>query len=339
MSLFNLFSGQLSQVIEWKDQQPDVLWFKFSSTRDEIKNASKLIIAPGQGCVLVSEGKIESILQEEGIYNLKTDNHPFLNTLARLRQNFASEHKIYIYFYRKAQILNQNWGTASPIKYMDPEYKIPVELGLNGTFSYAIQNVAHFYKEVVANQEKVMAKDLQEVIVNRIPQEIISLIARFKYSFISIDAALNQMSDELKTNLAYDVALLGLQLLDFKILGTQFDAKTVERIGSIAEITSQQRAAQEAGLSYVELEKLRALRDAARNEGGLAGVGAQLGVGMEIGKQFDLAKEKSIPTAEENATAGDYVQKLQRIHLLFKEEIITEQEFEELKQQILKSVK
>ncbi|MFN3020848.1 SPFH domain-containing protein [Chryseobacterium sp. TY3] len=338
MSLFNIFKGQLSEVIEWKPQEPNLLWYKYPSTRDEIKNASKLIIAPGQGCVLVYEGKVENVLEEEGIYNLKTDNHPFLTTLSRLRQNFESEHKVYIYFYRKAQVLNQFWGTSNPIKYMDPEYKIPVELGLNGTFSYVIHDLLHFYENIVANKEKFYTDDLQEIIVNKIPQEIISLIASKKYSFIAIDEQLTNLSKEMSEAINHDVSGLGLQLLDFKILGTTFDAKTVERIGGIAEITSQNRAAQEAGLSYVELEKLRALRDAARNEGGIAGIGAQIGVGMEIGKQFDLKKEEIIKETTDDNNNDDFAQKLQKLNLLLKENIISQEEFDTLKKQILSNL-
>ena len=41
----------------------------------------------------------------------------------------------------------------------------------------------------------------------------------------------------------------------------------------MADISADVKAAEQAELSYIELEKLRALWDAARNEGGLAGAG------------------------------------------------------------------
>src|SRR5215469_5896651 len=133
MGLFkNLFTEQLSSVIQWENQDLNLLWYQFPSQKNEIKNASKLIVAPGQGCVLVYEGKVSDHIEEEGIFNLQTDNHPFITNLLRIRQNFESEHKLFIYFYRKAEILNQGWGTPSPIKYLDEVYNIPVELGENG---------------------------------------------------------------------------------------------------------------------------------------------------------------------------------------------------------------
>lgn len=333
MSIFNIFKSQLSKIIEWKEQDAKTIWYKHPSERDEIINASKLIVSPGQGCILVYEGQIKDMISDEGIYNLKTDNHPFLTTLSNFRQNFNSEHKLYIYFFRKAIVLNQYWGTSNPIKYLDPVYKIPVELGTNGSFTFKISNPEFFYKAVIANANYINSDYIQKSINNFIPQEITSLLSKSQFSYNEIDANLNQLSEELKKDISYAFENLGLEICDFKILGTQFDNATIQRIGNIADITSETQAAKEAGLTYTELEKLRALRDAAKNEGGLAGIGAQLGVGMEIGKQFDLTKD-NIKTDVSKANE-DFVTQLQKLNLLLKENIITNDEFEQLKKQIL----
>ena len=51
MALGNFFKRQLKTVIEWTNQEPDVLFYEFPTPTSEIKNASKLIINPGQGCI------------------------------------------------------------------------------------------------------------------------------------------------------------------------------------------------------------------------------------------------------------------------------------------------
>jgi len=53
MGIMNFFRNQLSQVIEWDNQNPEILVYKFPSENDELKNASKLIVGPGQGVLLV----------------------------------------------------------------------------------------------------------------------------------------------------------------------------------------------------------------------------------------------------------------------------------------------
>jgi len=334
MGLFkNLFSEQLSSVIQWENQDPNLLWYQFPSQKNEIKNASKLIVAPGQGCVLVYEGKISDQIDEEGIFNLETDNHPFITNLLKIRQNFESEHKMFIYFYRKAEILNQGWGTASPIKYVDAVYHIPVEMGANGNFSYHISDVNFFFTKITGSKSFFTAYDMQQIIINRLPQTISSYLAAQKFSFQEIDANLNSIAEGIKEKINIEFTQLGLQLSDFKITGTQFDEKTTERVGKLADITTDIMAAQKAGLDYVDMQKLQALRDAARNEGGLAGAGVQLGAGMELGKKFNEKKDEIMKSANE-----DTGQKLQKLKVLLDEQIITQEEFEVKKKELLSNL-
>lgn len=333
MSILNIFNNQLSAVIEWKNPKPNVIWWKYPSKRDEIINASKLIVAPSQGCALVYEGVLVEIIEQEGIYNLKTDNHPFITTLTNLRQNFESEHKLKIYFFRKAQILNQRWGTPNPIKFVDAVYKIPVELGLNGNFSYVIANPKYFYTEIIGETNEFLSETMSKTIAERIPQLIAELIHQKKYSYIEIDGKIHEISQEIASKINTEYQNLGLALTDFRIMGTQFDEATQERIGRVADISADVQAAKEAGLDYVELEKLRALRDAARNEGGLAGAGLQFGVGMEIGKKFNEQTDAVLSKGSDDAA-----EKLRKLKILLDENIITAEDFELKKQEILRKM-
>jgi len=333
MSFFNIFKNQLAKVIQWENQNPNWLWHQYPSSLNEIKNSSKLIVAPGQGCVLVYEGKIADVIEQEGIYNLQTDNHPFITTLQNLWQNFESEHKLFLYFFRKAEILNQSWGTATPIKYVDAVYNIPVEMGANGNFSYHINNIQFFYVNIVGSKSIFTTEDMQNILLGRIPQSIAQIIAEKKYSYQEIDAQLPQIADAVKNVLNLEYDLLGLQLSDFRITGTLFDSATKTRIAKVADINIDILSAKNAGLDYVELEKLRALRDAARNEGGLAGAGLQMGVGMELGKILNSGKEGILSNEDE-----DVMQKLKKLKLLLDENIISPEDFESKKKEILSKI-
>ena len=331
MGLGDFFRKQLNTVIEWEDQQADILLYKFPVPTSEIKDNSKLIVSPGQGCILVYEGKVTGVLNEEGIYSLATDNIPFLTTLSKYMQLFESEHKAHIYFYRKADILNQAWGTATPVKYMDAEYKLPVELGMYGNYSMRIANPLLLFTEVIGSRDRYTVDDSKSLLMSRLPQAIITLLAELKLSYIDIDAKLDSISKSLREKLNAEFVTLGLELKDFKIQGTTFDKSTQERIGKIADITAESRAASEGGMSYLELEKLRALRDAARNEGGLAGAGLQLGFGMEMGKVLDNKKEELVSFN----LSTDPIIYLQKLKLLLDENILTQEEFDTKKREVL----
>ena len=121
-------------------------------------------------------------------------------------------------------------------------------------------------------------------------------------------------------------------MTDFRINGTQFDEQTQARIGRIADVSADAQAAAAGGLTYTELEKLRALRDAARNEGGLAGSGLQMGVGLELGKQMGAATQAM---TESRGGDDDLTKRLTRLRLLRDENIITEADYEQKKRELL----
>ncbi|MEN5054698.1 SPFH domain-containing protein [Sphingobacterium kitahiroshimense] len=331
MGLFNFFKRQIATVIEWQPQDQNVLIWRYRAATDEIKNASKLIISPGQGCVLVYEGRITDVIDEDGVYNIRTDNHPFITSLLKVAQLFESEHKMGLYYYRKAEVLNQGWGTASPIKYFDDYYKIPIQLSAYGNFSYQLKDPAKFFSNYIGSQDNYTTESFREVVQSRILQVLTSSFAKEKLAFTEIDAEIDRLSSGMKEQLLKDLETFGVQLHDFRIEGNSFDQDTQDRIGKIADITADSHAATEGGLTYVELEKLRALRDAAKNEGGLAGAGVGLGAGMSLGKVFS----NSIDEVTQPVAGVDAMEQLRKLKLLLDENIITQEEFDQKKKEYL----
>nr|WP_230990573.1 SPFH domain-containing protein [Bathymodiolus platifrons methanotrophic gill symbiont] len=110
MALFDGIRRQLRTVIQWETPEEGILFQQWQGNGDELKNASKLLVGPGQGCIFVYEGRVKAVLNETGLVNLKTDNIPFWTTVTRFMQFFESEHKAHIYFYRRTKILDQKWG-------------------------------------------------------------------------------------------------------------------------------------------------------------------------------------------------------------------------------------
>lgn len=337
MALGNFFKRQLKTVIEWTNQNPDTLFFQFPVLTSEIKNASKLLINPGQGCILVYEGKVIDVLTEQGVYQLATANHPFITNLLKLMQSFESEHKMHIYFFRSADLVNQKWGTATPIKYIDSIYQFPIELGAYGTYSIQIESPESFFTNIVGSKSSYTASDLKQLMISRIIPSIASQLAGQQYSYQNIDAKLATLSLQTKQQLHSTFHELGLKLTDFRIEATSFNDETVARINKIADSRSDAIAAEQVGLSYIDSEKLKALRDAAKNEGGLAGAGLQLGAGFELAKSFDLNKSGVI-SSQPSSSNDDIVNQLKKLKSLLDDGILTQDEFDNKKKQILERI-
>jgi membrane protease subunit (stomatin/prohibitin family) len=335
MGLFDPIRRQLRSVIQWENPGEDELFRKWSDDGDEIKNASKLIANPGQGCIFVYEGKIRNVLDREGMIELDTANIPFWTTLTSAMQAFESGHKTGIYFFRKTRILNQKWGTASPIKYEDPEFRFPVALKAYGNFSCQIMEPAQFFLNVVGAQDLYSVADLREALLSRLVPVIGELLAEKKLAYIDIDSKRQGIAAGALERLAPDFAKLGFAIMDFRIEGTDFDEGTKQRIGQISDKLADRTAADRLGITYAELQRLMALRDAARNEGGAAGV--LLGAGAGAGLERMMAPGAETRGAASEAPEGA-LSRLRRLKGMHDEKLISEAEFNAKKQEILKDI-
>lgn len=330
MSMWDGVKRQLRSVIEWNNPGADELFFRWSENGDEIKNASKLIVGPGQGCIFVYEGQVVSVIEEEGMTSLLTDNIPFWTTVKKFMQAFESEHKVGLYFFKRTRILDQKWGTTSPIKYDDPKYKFPVALMAYGNYSFKIEDAKSFFVNVLGPQEYYRVSDFREMMLSRVNQPIGDFLATAQYSYAQIDAQREELSAALGERLQSDFLKLGFSLTDFRIEGTDFDEETKARIGRIADIAADSHGADIAGVSYSELQRLNAMKDAANNEVGAAGLMMGMGVGSGLAG--------TTLQGEAPKHSGDVKSRLSQLKELFDAELISEEEYAQKKSDILKEL-
>ena len=334
MALINGIKRQLRSVIEWKNPSTDILLSQWTDNGDEIKNASKLIVGPGQGCIFVYEGKVQSVIEEESLIDLKTANIPFWTTIKKFMQFFKSEHKVGIYFYKKSKILDQKWGTTSVIKYDDPKYKFPVGLKAYGNYSYRIYDPKDFFVNVVGSHSNFYIDDFREVMSARILHPISDYLAESKFSYAEIDANREEIAQGISIKLSMAFRKLGFDITDFRIDGTDFDQETLNRINRIAELTAEAHAAKAVGLDYAKVQQLEAMREAARNEGGGAGLGMGMGAGIGLGQSMAQSINTQ-GTTQSSTRVGDLMTKLAQLKKMFEADLITEQEYATKKQEIL----
>jgi membrane protease subunit (stomatin/prohibitin family) len=326
---------QLRSVIQWVNPAADSLFEKWTSDGDEIKNASKLIVGPGQGCLFVYEGKIQSVYTEPGILELKTANIPFWTTVTKFMQGFVSEHKVGIYFFRTAQLVDLKWGTPSVIKYEDPKYKFPVGLRAFGNFSVQVQKPEWFFSQIVGAHEIYTASELRELFTSRVLQPMTNVFASSHFTYTEIDAHRNELSVNIASALNADFEKLGFAMVDFRIEGTSFDEDTMKRINRIADLVAEAQAASGAGVNYVQLQQLQALRDAAKNPGG-AGMVMGMGVGLGLGQQMLGGVAGNVSG---NAfSADDPASRLKKLQELLQQGLINQEEFDAKKKEILSKI-
>ncbi len=332
MAFFDPLKRQLRSVIQWDSVHEDTLFYRWSSNGDEIKNASKLIVGPTQGCIFVYEGKIQAVFHNEGLFDIRTSNIPFITTIKKVMQFFESEHKAEFYFYKRSILADQKWGTVAPIKYIDPIYNFPVELFAFGNYSIQIKDPKSFFVSIVGEQEYFGIDELRTIINARLVHPMSDLFAESKISYNHIDAQREELGEALELRLVKEFNTLGFTLNDFRIEGTEFDEKTKDRINKIADTQATHYAAKQVGVSYKDMRQLDALSDAASNEAGAAGVFMGANAGNMLSSNLGEALNS-------NPKSNDtIVERLSKLKTLFEAELITNSEYEKKKHAILEEL-
>lgn len=184
------------------------------------------------------------------------------------------------------------------------------------------------------------ASDVRELVSSRIVAPLTSFLAEKAYPYTEVDKHLLELSADLQTRTTEELQKLGLILTDFRIDSVTFDDETLTRIGRIADMTAEKQAANEVDLDYAGVQKLAALRDAVRTEGGLAGAGMQIGAGVQLAKEFFNTNNNNTtaPVNGTTTTTPDASTRLKQLKQLFEEELITEEEYNKKKNEILGSL-
>ena len=121
MSLLNIITSQLIDVIEWTDDSRDTLSYRWPDEDKEIKNGAQLIVRESQLVQFVAAGQYADLFGP-GKHTLSTENVPILSTILGWKYGFQSPFKSEIYFVNTTRFNDQKWGTKNPIMCRDPEF-------------------------------------------------------------------------------------------------------------------------------------------------------------------------------------------------------------------------
>ena len=274
MGLFNKIRNEFIDIIEWPNQEEDVLVYRFPRYNNEIKMGAKLIVRPGQHAVFVNEGEIADHF-EPGTYTLETKNLPVLTTLKSWPYAFNSPFKAEVYFIRKTEMLDRKWGTGTPIIMRDADFGM-VRLRARGNFSYQVAINNEMISRFVGSQDIFYSDDLEGQIKTKLISSFSDCIGELKIPALDLVANYDEISEAMYNKLFTEFNNVGLELKSF----------AVENISLPEEVhqAMDQRASMGAigNLNnFSQYQAANAMRDAAQNQGD---TGAMMG--MMMGAQF-----------------------------------------------------
>ncbi|MCD2511093.1 SPFH and helix-turn-helix domain-containing protein [Comamonas endophytica] len=176
MSLLNIITKQLIEVIEWTDDSRDTLSYRWPDQDKEIKNGAQLIVRESQQVQFVSEGQFADLFQP-GRHTLTTQNVPILSTLQGWKYGFQSPFKCDIYYLNTRLFTGNKWGTANPVMLRDKDFGV-VRIRAFGSYDFRIVEAPKFLREVAGTDQNFRLDEFADTMRSRIVSVFTEALAK-----------------------------------------------------------------------------------------------------------------------------------------------------------------
>ena len=349
MALMDFIKKQFIDIIQWTESDDGTLAWRFPMAGMEIQYGASLTVRESQMAVFVNEGKVADVFGP-GMYKLTTQTIPVLTYLKNWDKLFESPFKSDVYFFSTRQQIDQKWGTPQPITIRDKDFGA-VRLRAFGNYSFRVADPKLFYTEISGTRDSYGVADLDGQLRGLILQHLSDAIASSGIPFLDLAANQLEFAKALSTELTPAFAAVGLQV----------EGMTVQNVSLPEDL--QKILDQKIGMGmvgndmgkFMQYQTAQAIPEMAKGAAGgggsgIAGDAMGLGAGIAMGQvlaqnlQQGLQGGAAASAAQAAAAAaatvkpGDVMATLEKLGELKAKGILTQEEFDAKKAELLKKL-
>lgn len=336
MGVMDMIKGQFLDVIEYVDTNGKILVKKYDrGGDDEIKEGSQVIVREGQAAAFIKGGNLADVM-EPGTYILNTDNFPFLSKMQAFSFGFRSPVIADLYFISLKQFVGNKWEMANPIIVRDKDLNM-ARITAFGKFSFRVIDVARFVREIIGAQSRTMTFEIIKYLESILLEAAAVSIAECNMSILDLAVKYRSLSESI-------MQMANEKALPFGIAFSEVIVENLSLPDEVEEMIDEQSGIGMAGRdmnTFMQYQTARAMRDASRQEGGMAGLGAGMALGNTLAQNLSAAQPQQQPQPQAAVqNAGEQkeksnIEQIREYKQLLDEGIITQDEFNLKKKELL----
>ena len=269
--------ARVFDVIEYPNEMRDELVHRFPEEGPgNFRIGSQLIVRESQSAVFFRDGNALDVFGP-GRHTIVTYNVPLLINYIGKLFNEQTPFPAEVYFVSMREFPDQKWGTAQPIIVTNPKMALGVALLQGyGTYSFQIQDPQQFVTQLVGAQGAYRTSEIEARLRSMLLSKLQDLLGETaeKHNVPELIGLTEELGAGIRAKTQDDFLALGLTLKSFYIESLKPSSKSAEELRAMGMLDMQ---------TYTQLQAADALREAAQNPSGGAGLTAGIGAGLGVG--------------------------------------------------------
>lgn len=269
--------ARIFDIVEYPNEMRDEIVHRFpESGPGNFRIGTQVIVRESQVAVFFRDGNALDTFGP-GRHTIVTYNIPLLIEKIGALFNEKTPFPAEVYFVSMREFADRKWGTPQPIIVRNPNMGLGVALLQGfGTYSFQVKDPQQFVTQLVGAQGIYRTSDIEGRLRSMLLSKLQDLLGETTAakSVPELIALTEELGAGVRAKAADDFAALGLTLKSFYIENLKPSSKSAEELRAMGMLDVQ---------TYTQLQAADALRDAAQNPSGGAGLTAGIGAGVGVG--------------------------------------------------------
>ncbi|MBW8010072.1 MAG: helix-turn-helix domain-containing protein [Chloroflexi bacterium] len=291
--------ARIFDVIEHPNEMKNELVRRFPEDGSgDFRIGSQVIVRESQSVVFFRDGQALDVFGP-GRHTIATANIPriidFIGKAFNDRTPFPAE----VYFVSMREFLDRKWGTPQPIPMQTPGVGLGwLLLQGFGTYAYEIGDPQQFVTQVVGTQGSFKTSEIENDLKSRLLRSFSDMLGEMKGKYTTVQDLIGlqeELGAGVRAKVQDDFEARGLVLKAFVIANMTPSDSSAEKLRDMGLLDVA---------TYTQLQAADAMRDAAQNPSGGAGLTAGIGAGVGIGNVMGQALQGAAAGGQPAASAG-----------------------------------
>ncbi len=276
--------ARIFDVIEYPNEMVDEIVHRFPDDNSigDYRVGSQVIVREAQAAVFFRDGNALDVFKA-GRHTIATANVPLLINFIGKAFNDRTPFPAEVYFVSMKEFANKKWGTPQPIIVRNPGMGLGVALLQGfGTYSFQVSDPQMFVTKIVGTQGTFHTSDIEDRLRTMLLSKLQDVLGETgaKHSVPEMIGLTEEIGAGVRAKTQDDFEALGLSLKTFYVGNLKPSDKSAQELRDMGMLDMS---------TYTQLQAADAMRDAANNQSGGAGLTAGIGAGMGIGNLMGQA--------------------------------------------------